>query len=219
MFIEINEINMFYQKSGHGRPLIMLHGNGETHEIFNKSISLLNKYFTVYAIDFRDHGNSSKVDQLHYDDHAADIYEFMNKLNINKPVYYGFSDGGIVGLILAARYPDLFSRLIVSGPNINPKGLRAYAKGFMKLNYTLTKSQKVEMMLKEPDIPLYDLSKINVPTNITAGSFDVISRKHLELIHGNISNSVLKIFKHHTHSSYIVNSEIIGKYIIEICSR
>ncbi|WP_353514033.1 alpha/beta fold hydrolase, partial [Vallitalea maricola] len=55
----------------------MLHGNGETHEIFNRSISLLQEYFTVYAIDFRDHGNSSKVSELHYEDHAKDIYEFI----------------------------------------------------------------------------------------------------------------------------------------------
>ncbi|GKX30268.1 alpha/beta hydrolase [Vallitalea longa] len=219
MFIKINGITIFYKKSGHGKPLIMLHGNGETHEIFNRSISLLNKYFTVYAIDFRDHGNSSKVSELHYDDHAADIYEFINKFNIKKPVYYGFSDGGIVGLILASQYTDLFSRLIVSGPNINPKGLRAYAKNFMKLKYALTKSQKVEMMLKEPDIPLFNLSKIDIPTNITGGSIDVISRKHLKLIQSSIRNSVLKIFKYHTHSSYIVNSEIIGKYIIEVCNK
>ena len=217
MFIKINGVTLFYQKIGFGNPLIMLHGNAETHEIFNRSVSLLQEYFTVYAIDFRDHGNSSKVSELHYKDHADDIYEFISQLNIKSPVYYGFSDGGIVGLMLASQYPYLFSKLIVSGPNINPKGLKTYARLFMKLVYGIKKSQKFRMMLNEPDISISDLSKIKIPTYITGGSFDVITKKHLSLIQENIKNSVLKIFKYHTHSSYIVNSDIIGKYIIEVC--
>lgn len=217
MLIKVNEVTLFYQKYGSGNPLIMLHGNGETHEIFNRSISLLQEYFTVYAIDFRDHGNSSKVSELHYEDHAKDIYEFINQLNIKNPVYYGFSDGGIVGLMLASEYPNLFSKLIVSGPNINPKGLRIFSRLMMKLIYIIKKSQKVKMMLQEPNISLSDLSKIKVPTYITGGSFDVITKKHLYLIHENIKNSILKIFKYHTHTNYIIDSEIIGKYIIEVC--
>jgi pimeloyl-ACP methyl ester carboxylesterase len=217
MFIKVNEVTLFYQKYGSGNPLIMLHGNGETHEIFNSSISLLQEYFTVYAIDFRDHGNSSKVSKLHYEHHAKDIYEFIIQLNIKNPVYYGFSDGGIVGLMLASKYPDLFSKLIISGPNINPKGLITYSRLLMKLEYAIKKSQKVRMMLEEPDISLSDLSKIIIPTYITGGSFDVITKKHLKLIQENIKNSVLKIFKRHTHSSYIVDSDIIGKYIIQVC--
>lgn len=219
MFIEINGIDIFYKKSGQGQPLIMLHGNGETHEIFNSAFSLLNKYFTVYAIDFRDHGNSSIVDALNYDDHVKDVYEFIKRLNIKKPVYYGFSDGGIVGLILASRYIDLFERLIVSGPNINPQGLKVFTRYIMKIQYLFTKSNKIKMMLEEPNIPLEDLRKIKIPTNITGGSFDVISRKHLQLIHKNINNSVLKIFKYHTHGSYIINSDIIAKYIVDICNE
>lgn len=217
MFIRINEVTLFYKKSGHGEPLIVLHGNGETHEVFNHSVSLLEKYFTVYAVDFRGHGSSSEVSQFHYKDLAADIYKFITQLNIKKPVYYGFSDGGIVGLILASQYPDLFSRLIVSGPNINPKGLKAYVRFFMKLKYAFTKSEKVKMMLNEPHICITNLSKINIPTYITVGSFDVISKKHLRLIQENIKNSLIKVFYYHTHSSYIVNSDIIGKYIIEVC--
>lgn len=217
MFIKVNGVTLFYQKYGSGNPLIMLHGNGETNEIFNTSISLLQEYFTVYAIDLRDHGNSTKVSELHYEDQANDIYEFINQLNIKSAVFYGFSDGGIVGLMLASKYPDLFSKLIVSGPNINPKGLRIFSRLIMKLIYIIKKSQKVRMMLEEPDISLSDLSKIKIPTYITGGDFDVITKKHLRLIHKNISNSVLKIFKYHTHCNYIVNSDIIGKYIIQVC--
>ena len=41
MFIGVNGIQLFYTKTGHGRPLIMVHGNGEDHTIFNEAIDVL----------------------------------------------------------------------------------------------------------------------------------------------------------------------------------
>lgn len=217
MYIKINDVNLYYTKAGIGKPLIMLHGNGQTHDIFKRSISLLKEHFTVYAVEFRDHGNSSKVSELHYSDHAEDIYCFINQLNIRKPVYYGFSDGGIVGLMLAYQYPELLSKLIISGPNINPRGLNIYSRYFMKLMYGITKSKKIKMMLDEPDISINDLRKIKVPTYITGGNFDIITTRHLKFIQRHIKNSVLRIYKYHGHGSYVMNSDIIGNYILKVC--
>ena len=49
-----------------------------------------------------------------------DIIEFIKKLIIDKPILYGFSDGGIIGLLVAIKEPTLLSKLIVSGANITP---------------------------------------------------------------------------------------------------
>ena len=96
MIQQTSKINLYYEKTGTGVPLIMLHGNGEDHTIFNKATAVLKKHFTVYAIDTRGHGKSSPVDELHYEDMANDVYEFICKLNLEKPIVYGFSDGGIL---------------------------------------------------------------------------------------------------------------------------
>lgn len=215
MFIKLNNIDIFYNKYGEGSPLIMVHGNGENSTIFNKSIELLKNHFTVYTLDLRDHGKSSKVKTLHYEDHVKDIYEFIIKLDIKNPIFYGFSDGGIIGLMLAYKYPYLLSNLIISGANINPKGIKKSTRFLMWLGFVFTRSKKIKMMLKEPNIDLEDLHKIQVNTFITAGSNDVIYKSHTELILENIKNSSLKIYQNHNHSSYIVNSDIIARYILE----
>ena len=116
-YIKVNNINLFYTCTGSGSPLIMLHGNGEDHTIFDEAVALLSKHFTVYAIDSRDHGQSDKVDELHYDDMAEDIRIFIEELGLEKPILYGFSDGGIIGLLLAIKYPELLSKVIGSGVN------------------------------------------------------------------------------------------------------
>ena len=103
MLMHVNGINLFYEVSGSGRPLIMVHGNGEDHTIFKEAVDILNDHFRVYAIDSRDHGQSSKVSDLHYSDMADDILVFMNDLNLTDVTFYGFSDGGILGLLLAQK--------------------------------------------------------------------------------------------------------------------
>lgn len=53
MDIFVNGIKLHYEKTGSGAPLILLHGNGESHEIFDEAIPLLAPHFTVYAVTAR----------------------------------------------------------------------------------------------------------------------------------------------------------------------
>lgn len=85
--------SLFYEKWGTGHPIILLHGNAETHHIFNRTAEILSNHFTVYAIDTRGHGESSSVPAFHYNEMADDIYHFITILHREKPILYGFSDG------------------------------------------------------------------------------------------------------------------------------
>jgi pimeloyl-ACP methyl ester carboxylesterase len=214
MFLETNNIRLGYQKSGSGPALILLHGNGETHHIFDKASEALRHHFTVYAVDTRGHGESTPVNEYHYNDMANDIYGFISQLGLVKPVLYGFSDGGIVGLLLAVRHPDLLSHLIVSGANTNPSGVKKGWFYLFKLLYAFTRSSQIKLMLCEPHITADMLRSIATPTHITAGSRDLVRVQHTQMIHDAIPFSTLKIFESETHSSYIVNSDKISEYII-----
>ena len=103
MNLQTSKVNLYYEKYGEGQPLILLHGNGENHKIFEKSIAVLKEHFTVYALDSRGHGYSSPVDELHYEDMADDVHEFICKLQLKKPIIYGFSDGGIIALLVGIK--------------------------------------------------------------------------------------------------------------------
>lgn len=216
MFIEVNNIKLYYEKAGNGYPIILLHGNGENHHIFDTTVNILKEYFTVYTIDTRGHGESSNVSELHYNEMAEDIYSFIHKLKLDKPILYGFSDGGIIGLLLSIKYPNLLSTLIISGVNTNPNGLQKKWLILFKIIYKFKKTKEYKLMLEEPNITIDMLHKITVPTYITVGSKDVIRKKHTNLIHNNIPNSKLKIFDNEDHGSYIINSDKIAKYLLEI---
>ena len=214
MIQQTSKINLYYEKTGTGVPLIMLHGNGEDHTIFNKATAVLKKHFTVYAIDTRGHGKSSPVDELHYEDMANDVYEFICKLNLEKPIVYGFSDGGIVALILAIKHPEAISRIVASGVNTQPNGLNTINLLIYKITYFFTRAKRIKLMLTEPNITDTQLNNIKIPVSVTGGSKDMIKQSHLKHIADNIPNGTLTIFNGEFHGSYVVNSTKDRKSVV-----
>lgn len=213
MFIELNGTELFYEKSGTGTPIILLHGNGEDHSIFDIITIQLSKSYTVYAIDSRGHGNSSASNNIGYEIMTDDIVDFINKLDIVKPILYGFSDGGIIGILIASKYTELLSKLIVSGINTQPDGIKNNSMFYYKVLYFFTRDKKIKMIINEPNITENDLERITVPTLITAGSEDLVKYEHTEFIHKHIENSIMKIIDGENHHSYVKNSEKLYEII------
>jgi len=213
MYISVNGTGLYYEVSGSGPAIILIHGNGESHEIFDKLTASLSGDFTVYAVDSRGHGQSEKTADFHYMTMAEDFAEFIRALKIKKPLMYGFSDGGIIGLLLAIKYPELISGLAASGANSRPEGLRLKWLLFFKLIYLFTRSPQIKLMLKEPHITAEDLKKIKVPVLITAGSRDMIRESDTVFIAASIPCAELKIFKGKGHSDYIIHNDFMADII------
>ena len=215
MEILVNNVNLYYEECGEGKPIILLHGNQETHDIFDKLIEKLKTNYKVYAIDSRCHGKSENTVDISYSLMCDDIIEFIKKINIDKPILYGFSDGGIVGLLVAIKEPDLLSNLIISGANTTPDILSRSFKILTKIMYFFTRSKYIKMMLKEPNIKTDELNSITIPVHVLAGEKDIVKYEHSKYIADNIKNSTLEIIKNENHGSYIVHSEKIYDIIIK----
>lgn len=217
MKIKVNNVELYYEEYGTGNPIILLHGNQETHKIFDKLIEQLKKKHKVYAIDSRCHGQSDNPTEISYNLMCEDIIQFIKELKIEKPILYGFSDGGIIGLLIAIKEPDILSNLIISGANITPDVFTTFDLILTKLFYFFTRSKYIKMMLDEPNISIEELQRIITPVHVLAGEKDVIKLEHTKLIADNIKNSTLEIIPKENHGSYIIHSdkiyEIIKKYI------
>jgi len=217
MYATVNNIQLYYEVVGEGKPVILLHGNGEDCKIFSVLANKLSPNFKVYSIDTRGHGHSTPTNCLSYNLMCEDIAEFIVKNNIDKPLLYGFSDGGIIGLMIAGKYPDMLSKLIVCGANSSPQGLKFKWRFLIRASHFFTRSAKLKMMLKEPNIKESDLAKIKIPVLVTAGEKDMIKKSNTEFIAHKIKSSQLIILPKETHSSYVINSsklyDITKKFI------
>ena len=206
-FITKAKVRIHYEVLGQGRPLVFFHGNGEDHHIFEETARLLAEEYTVYLPDSRCHGESEKTETVGYREIAADFLSLIQGLHLEKPVLCGFSDGGIVALLIAIAKPALPSALIVCGANSTPGGLKRRFRAFFRLQWKLTKNPLLGMMLKEPLISPAALAKIQAPTLVLAGSRDIIRQSHTEKLAAAIPGSRLGILFGETHASYVVHTE------------
>ncbi len=219
MEIKVNGVNLHYEEYGQGSPIILLHGNHEDISIFDKLIDNLKRKYKVYAIDSRCHGKSENTNEISYDLMRDDIIAFIYELKLNKPVIYGFSDGAIIGIMIAIKSKDLLSRVISSGANVTPDGIGLYYTIMNKLFYLLTKDKVTKIMIDEPLITKDELNSITIPVNLIVGKKDAIKLKHTKYIKENIKNSTLEVLENEDHGSYIIHSdkiyEVIKKYLEE----
>ena len=212
MIAHVNGIDLFYKKTGRGRPLLLVHGNGEDHRIFDEAVELLQKDFCCYCVDSRGHGQSSVVPVLHYEDMAQDMIALMEALDLRDAVFYGFSDGGIVGLLAAARC-ERITTLIVSGANVTPFGVKPWLRLLVRGMHRFTKDPKLALMLNEPLISDDVLHGIRARTLVLAGSRDLIREEHTRHIADVIPGAKLRILEGEDHGSYIVHKRRIGELI------
>ena len=207
MRVTTNGVSIYYEVRGKKGPaLIMLHGNGEDHRIFDRAVDYLEQVFTVYLVDTRGHGESSPVREYHYQDMVDDLSEFIRKLKLDKPAVCGFSDGAIVGLMFASQNPGVLSYLIACGANTRPETLGGFRMALDRMGDLSKKDPLLRLMLTEPDITKEDLSRIDVPVTVVAGSRDCVKRNDTEFIANSIPGAELVIMKRADHSSYIVHS-------------
>ena len=218
--VEVNGVTLHYAVTGEGRPIVLVHGNGEDHHLFDVEIGQLAEAgYKVYAPDSRGHGANAPLSEYHYSDMAEDMFQFIQALGLEKPVMYGHSDGGIIGLLLVMKHPDCLGALAVSGTNLSPGGLiPSFIEEYAEINGK-NPDPLITLMLTEPDIDPEELRKITIPVLVTAGEYDLILRSETDLIAGMIPNASEKILEGHDHGSYIAGSEIMGKILIDFLEK
>ncbi|MGH8872454.1 MAG: alpha/beta fold hydrolase [Acidimicrobiia bacterium] len=130
--IDLGEIRARVRIGGEGPPLLLLHGNPQTHVMWHRVAPDLAEHFTVVAPDLRGYGMTSKPPST--PDHGPyskrtmgrDQIELMSALGHDRFAVAGHDRGGRVGYRLALDHPDLVERLAVL--DIVPTG-EAFERG------------------------------------------------------------------------------------------
>ncbi|TND10132.1 MAG: alpha/beta hydrolase [Bacteroidetes bacterium] len=205
-YAEVNGIKMYYEIYGAGQPLLLLHGNGGSIGGRKKEIPEFAKKYKVIAVDSRCHGKTGcGVKELTYELMASDVKKLLDQLKIDSCLVWGHSDGGILGLILAYKYPEKIKRLVTSGANLQPDSSAVFPE-LIKMGTMMyaqvpdTMARKhMRLLLEQPHIPFDSLKKIKAPVLVMAGDRDAIREEHTVKIFQSIPNSQLCILPGTTH--------------------
>lgn len=219
-YLEVNGLKLAYAVRGpeDGKPVVLVHGNGGSHKsLATQAKELAREGYRVYSPDSRGQGLNPPLEEYHYDDMAEDTYQFIQALELGKPALYGWSDGGIIALLVELRHPGTLSCAAISGANLFPD----CGPGFEEFkSWILSEGTPLAlMMLDEPQIDPASLQSIETPFLVTAGSKDLISEEHTRLISDNLQNAELVILQGETHGSFIKKSPKMGRLLIPFLKK
>ena len=199
--VKVNGMQMYYEVSGAGDPIVVLHGAYMNIPSMGAIIPMLAKTHKVYALELQGHGRTTDIDRpITYQNLADDVAAFMDAVGLPKADVFGYSMGSAAALQLAIRHPAKVNKLVAASvaydvkgwqpaftamiPTMTPemfantpmpaeyKKLAPNPNGFPEL------ARKLIQLEKEPMAWEADVRKLKTPVLVIAGDADVATLEH-----------------------------------------
>jgi pimeloyl-ACP methyl ester carboxylesterase len=121
-FIVAGGRSLYFEESGSGPPLILLHNFGSTARFWDPYVSALTSRFRVINVELPGHGRSDALDTtvvLRHERAAWSVLALMDSLHIDQASITGFSSGGITALYAASLAPARIRAVAVIGAQVH----------------------------------------------------------------------------------------------------
>ena len=219
-YVAENGARIWYESYGAGPPVILLHGGLANSAYWGLQVPVLAKTHRVILIDSRGHGRSSRDGRAYtYELMASDVVGVMDALKVERASVVGWSDGAIIGLVMAMKYPERLNRVFAFAANMDPTGVKPDMLqtetfgGFARRGraeydaisptpggYDAFEAAIQKMWDTEPNYTAADLGKITTPVAIVDGDHDeAIKREHTEYLARSIPGARLIILPGLSH--------------------
>lgn len=226
--VRIHGHRIYYAVRGSGSTLVFLHGGGDSGEhSFVRQLDVFSEHHHIVAPDQVGQGRTPDVPgPLSYTAMMEDTAELLTKLKLRHVDIVGFSDGGILALMLAIRHPELVHRLVISGVNIAPDGLNP--DDLEELRVTQIPKPKsideklAKLWLTSPtdtELNLALLSRISQPVLVVSGDRDAITLEHTLKIFHALPTAELCILPGTDHATFTGRAEWLNPIIRNFLDR
>ena len=118
-YFRYEDKQIYYEESGEGTPLVLLHGNTACGKMFDPVVPALSEKYRVIVPDFLGNGRSDRLDKWPSDlwfEWAKQVKALCDHLGLKKVKLIGSSGGAIVALNVALEAPDLVKKVIGHRP-------------------------------------------------------------------------------------------------------
>ena len=242
-YAEIDGVRLYYEITGDGEPLLLLHGGLGGSEHFAEIVPLLPKSFKVITVDRRGHGRSTDDGEPYsYAGMAEEMKVFLDHLQLGSVKMLGFSDGGVVGFHLASSYPETVEKLVAVGANFRVGGMTPETIDFMTNQMTPENLGKVfpeleqtyratnpqpenfasfiershAMWMRDPYLTEQQMAGIEVPVLSVIGEHDAIRLDHVLEIRSLIAGSQLCVLPGATHFLLGEKPELVLPILLDL---
>ncbi len=243
-YVDVGDVSIWYAEEGSGKPLVLLHGGLCTNETWAAQTPAFAQQFRVIAPERRGHGHTADVaGPLTYSAMANDMIGVLDRV-VGMPAHLvGWSDGGILALMIAIARPDLVAKLVAIGANYDPSGMvpgvqemfartapdsaeMATLRGPYEMHspdgpehWPIVFDKFVELIRLEPNISLEELGRISARTLVLVGDDDFVSLEHTAALFRAIPNSELAVIPGTSHAVAMEKPELVNRIVLDFLQR
>ncbi len=197
MYINLRGHQVFtYEWDDNGEAVVLLHGGMSQTSHWDSSIlPAVENGFHVFAYDRTGHGfTGDQSESFHFDFQVKEAITYLEDVVKSPAHLIGWSDGGIIALMVAISRPDLVKSIVAIGANYHHSGAVAILQDWNptpedREEYAVTSpdaphtlDEKITKMRKiwasEPDISLADIATIQCPVLVLVGDDEIIKHSH-----------------------------------------
>ena len=119
---KVNQIEIAYEISGQGIPLVLIHGHPFDHTMWKPQLDAFSAQYQVITPDLRGYGKSGLADpaKTRFEDYATDIICLMDFFKIESFHLCGLSFGGQVIMEMFRQSPQRIKTLIFADTFAGP---------------------------------------------------------------------------------------------------
>jgi pimeloyl-ACP methyl ester carboxylesterase len=242
-YLELPGVRTSYEVEGQGEPVVLLLGGFCTNETWGPQRADFAADHRTFLPERRAHGHTPDVEgPLSYNDMAQDTIDFLTSVVGGPTHLVGWSDGGIVALLVAIARPDLVQKIVVTGANFKPASELGMAEALDELtaeapemamfrtmyeaaspdgseHWPVVVGKMAEMSRAEPDISIEDLGHINAPTLILVGDDDFIPLEHTIELYRAIPHSELAVVPGTSHGHFMEKPSLVNRIVLDFLDQ
>jgi len=221
------------QRSDSSETVLLLHGGLSNSDDLLQTIGVpLGATYRVVAFDRRGHGRTRDTEEpFHYDDMATETIRVLEQV-VGVPAHLvGWSDGGIIAMLVALSRPDLVRRLVLIGANFHFDGMHPIEMesdspvlATMLSDYTERSPDGAEhfgevaqksfvMFATEPTMTTDEVARITAPTLVLVGDDDMIELSHTSALYGSLPAGQLAVIPGASHALPVEKPAEAGRVI------
>ncbi|MFI9820570.1 alpha/beta fold hydrolase [Streptomyces sp. NPDC052013] len=239
-YADLPGVRTWYETDGTGDPLVLLHGGFCTDDTWGAMRADLAAGYRVFLPERRAHGHTPDVEgPLTYQDMAEDTVAFVETVVGGAAHLVGWSDGGVVALLVALARPDLVRKLVVIGANfrpapecfVQPAMLDAMTPDGAELaffrelyeavtpdgadHWPVVAAKVLDMWRTQPTLTSEDLARVRAPTLVLVGDDDLMTLEHTIALYRAVPGAQLAVVPGASHVVPLEKPALVDRLILD----
>ncbi len=241
--IDLDGLPFFYETEGDGETIVLLHGGLADNSTWASQFSGLSPHRHVVAPERQAHGHTpDRPGPLTYQAMAHQTVSFLVAMDLGPVDLLGWSDGGMVGTLIAAERPELVRTLTVTGSGFSSDG---YVPGAMEELVALAPGdedmemfaamyaqaspdgpghfpevwEKIRTMWAEPFDWTARMQQIVAPTLVIVGDDDFIRVEHAEEFSHRVVNGQLAVVPCASHLLPMEKPDLFNQLVLDFTAE